>query len=425
VKHVTSHSAEWFEYCSQADQYIATTETTLLSWETGKEALQIQALQQENEHLHDECARLRDEISRQDAVIQYQKEQAKEKDIEYLKLAKEKPQEAQPAMPTTGIPDWQPEPGSPPQARAQVAPQLSERLPDPDRFEGDRKDLRRFISQIHEKMNVNRDRFPTPQSRMTYVNNRLKGAPYAQILPYVKKGICQLKDYEDILDILDRAFGDPNRVNNARNELFRFRQNNKEFGLFFAEFQRLALEGEMPEETLSTLLEQSINRELKGMLMHNQPPTREYHEFAKFLQELENRRRHYEINLQPASRNYPTITRTATSQPLRTSYSTTTPKTMENPTLQRTQPTVHNDAMDLSSIRQYNPTRRERGECFRCGSTEHMVRSCPHPDNRPFSIRSAYPAPYTTPSIESESTAVSEGSRSPSPGFSEKGVSLA
>ena len=130
VKHVTSYSAEWFEYCSQADQYIATTETTLLSWETGKEALQIQALQQENEHLHDKCARLRDAISRQDVVIQYQKEQAKEKDIKFLKLAKEKPQEPQPAIPITGISDRQPEPGSPPQT--QVFYQLSERLPDLD-----------------------------------------------------------------------------------------------------------------------------------------------------------------------------------------------------------------------------------------------------------------------------------------------------
>lgn len=60
-------------------------------------------------------------------------------------------------------------------------------------------------------MNVNLDRFPTPQSRMAYVNNRLKGAPYAQILPYIKRGICTLDDYQDILDILERAFGDPNR----------------------------------------------------------------------------------------------------------------------------------------------------------------------------------------------------------------------
>jgi hypothetical protein len=42
------------------------------------------------------------------------------------------------------------------------ASRLSERLPDPEKFKGDRKDLRRFVSQIHEKLNTNRDRFPTP-----------------------------------------------------------------------------------------------------------------------------------------------------------------------------------------------------------------------------------------------------------------------
>ncbi|CBF82237.1 hypothetical protein AN5254.2 [Aspergillus nidulans FGSC A4] len=406
VQHVTSHSAEWFEYCSQADQYIAAAETTLLSWETGKEALQIQALQQENEHLHDKCARLRDVISRRDAVIQYQKEQAKEKDIEFLKLAKEKPQEPQPAMPITGISDGQPKPGSPTQT--QVFHQLSERLPDPDWFEGDRKDLRRFISQIHEKMNINRDCFPTPQSRMTYVNNRLKGAPYAQILPYVKKGICQLKDYEDILDILDRAFGDPNRVNNARNELFRFRQNNKEFGLFFAEFQRLALEGEMPEETLSILLEQSINRELKGMLMHNQPPTQDYHD---------------EFDLLSSYRNLRTaagIMKSTCNQPAETTL-----QLLE--LLLRTQPHNAHSLMyimmpwicHLSANITLHVASRENASTVDpqniwSGTAHTLITAL-------LAIRSAYPASNITPSIKSESTAVSEGSRSPSPGFSEKG----
>lgn len=99
----------------------------------------------------------------------------------------------------------------------------SERLPDPDKFEGERKDLRRFISQVKEKLNINRDRYPTPQSRMTYVTNRLKGVLYAQILPYIREGVCQLNDFTDILDILERAFGDPNRARNARNELYRLR----------------------------------------------------------------------------------------------------------------------------------------------------------------------------------------------------------
>ncbi|GFF97258.1 conserved hypothetical protein [Aspergillus udagawae] len=144
---------------------------------------------------------------------------------------------------------------------------------------------------------------------MAYMNNRLKGAPYAQILPYIKKGICTLNDYQDILDILERAFGDPNRMNNAHNELFSLHQTNKEFSTFFAEFQRLALEGEMPEETLSTLLEQAISYKLQSMLMHNQPLSQEYHQFTRFLQDLENHRCQYTTSQPPVIKTYATTAR--------------------------------------------------------------------------------------------------------------------
>lgn len=114
---------------------------------------------------------------------------------------------------------------------------------------------------------------------MTYVTNRLKGAPYAQILPYIYEGVFQLGDYTDILDILERAFGDPNRTRNARNELYRLRQGNREFG---AEFQRLAMEGEMPDAALPIMLEQAVKRDLKSMLLHHEPPNGDYHVFAPF-----------------------------------------------------------------------------------------------------------------------------------------------
>jgi hypothetical protein len=54
----------------------------------------------------------------------------------------------------------------------------SERLPDPEKFEGKRADLRRFVSQIYEKMAVNRDRYPSVRSRMAYVTNRLAEVAY-------------------------------------------------------------------------------------------------------------------------------------------------------------------------------------------------------------------------------------------------------
>jgi hypothetical protein len=71
---------------------------------------------------------------------------------------------------------------------------------------------------------------------MTYVNSRLSGTLYSQILPYIQGGIYQLDDYSEILKILERAYGDPNCVQNTCSELFCFKQMNKEFAAFFAEF---------------------------------------------------------------------------------------------------------------------------------------------------------------------------------------------
>ncbi|KAG0161705.1 hypothetical protein PDIDSM_4973 [Penicillium digitatum] len=224
-------------------------------------------------------------------------------------------------------------------------------------------------SQIKEKLNINRDRFPTPQSRMTYVTNRLKGIPYAQILPYIRDGICQLNDFTDILDILERAFGDPNRARNARNELYRLRQGNKEFSLFFAEFQRLAMEGEMHNEALPTMLEQAINREMKGMLLHHEPPKGDYLDLAR----------------------------------------SSEPGKPPSPIRQRPlPPPVNPDAMDLSTTRRrFSPYRQpsshyEQNACFRCGSKEHFVRDCPQADKRPLAARQMNilprsPSPISSP----------------------------
>ncbi|KKF92157.1 Retrotransposable element Tf2 155 kDa protein type 1 [Ceratocystis platani] len=253
---------------------------------------------------------------------------------------------------------------------ARTAP-LSERLPDPAKFNGDKKDLRRFTSQIREKLSTNSDRFLMPQSRMAYVNNRLTGIPYAQVLPYIDKGVCQMTDYEEILELLELTYGDSDLRNRARRELFALRQNNKEFPLFFAEFRRLVLEGDVEDSILVTLLENAISKELKAMLLHNVFTGKDYREFAKFLQELENRRHLFsEGNAQgPRSR----------------APAPSTPATGDTAPRQTTAPTPDPDAMDLSLQRR--TARREKGECYRCGSKSHVVAQCPLPDSR--QLRSA------------------------------------
>jgi hypothetical protein len=364
-------------------------------------------------------------------IVEFQKEQFKDLQQQAITAAVSKEKATIPA--TTGLetpaqailtPNSQNTPViSTPPASANTI--LSERLPDPDKFAGDRNDLRRFVSQIHEKMLVNRDRFPTPLARMSYVTSRLSGTPYAQVLPYIKDGACCLPDYGDILDILERAYGDPNRVNTARTRLFRLKQANKEFSVFFAEFQRLGLEAEMNDESLATLLEQAVSKEIKGMLVHSPPPSRQYLALASHLQDLENRTRYYNPTILAApARSYAAI---ATTEPYSGVRQSTKP--VQDPV----SPTSSSggEPMDLGIQRRYRVSDKESGNCFRCHKPGHHIRECPHPDNRikpsragsPTSnyarIREIHPGsiPSTSvqpsPSVSSESTAATRTIVSP------------
>ena len=103
-------------------------------------------------------------------------------------------------------------------------------------------------------MNANADRFPLATGRMTYVAGRLTGKAYALMLPKIKYGIPQFVDYPQMLEYLERAFGDPDRTQNAQNKLFQLRQKNIDFSAYLSEFQRLSLEAEMLESALVPLL---------------------------------------------------------------------------------------------------------------------------------------------------------------------------
>jgi hypothetical protein len=274
-----------------------------------------------------------------------------------------------------------------PRATAFIAPEpsetsrLSEKLPDTDKFSGDGKDLNRFTTQIYQKLTINRDRFRTPEERMAYVTSRLTGLAYAQVAPRIRFGKHQFSDFEDILNLMEEAFGDPDRVQNAQNALYRLRQKNQDFSTFHAEFERLALEGEMIEASLGTLLMQNISFELHEMLLHTPTPSKEYRPLVRHLQELDNRHRQHQFRKrQPAPRSYAI---TATS-PVTKSYSSPRAPSPTPPYSQVTT-RVTTEPMDLSNTRR-RPD-KETGNCFRCHQSGHRIRDCPQPDTRPQSVQ--------------------------------------
>lgn len=404
--HVSQNASEWLLYLRNINIHVTSLE---------EEASSLRAEATEKEG----CLRERD------AVINYQEktiQAAQQKNVQ-LELDKARLlNEATPAVqtplshPTHVEPlvdlsvDPTPRATLPTPVASSGSAHLSEKLPDPKEFDGTRSDLRRFTQQVYAKMTANADRFPAATARLTYVAGRLTGKAYELILPKTQYGIPQFIDYPALLEYLEAAFGDPDRVQNAQNKLYQLKQKNLDFSIYLSEFQRLALEGEMPEDALTPLLFQGISRELQDMLLHNPSPTREFRKFALHLQGLDNRYRQHQQQ----------VSRTRNAAPT----SSLSPKpTLGQPRTHATtaaQPPTRSGApvgepMDLSSQRR--GSRRDRHECFRCGSTDHFVANCPHPDTRPASPRFQNTKPIRAASPRDSSPLPSqffqESSRSP------------
>ena len=404
---VNEDPGEWLMYLRNSDQYIQHLES-----------------ESQEKHAQEQLAQIA--VNKRDGVIHYQEDQLQKCQQRITQLEVEKAQLAIAAAPAVQTPyptatptpataaeaytDGPAGPTAPITAPPSRTTSLSEKIPDPKEFDGSRQDLPRFVQQVYGKMNANADRFPIATSRMTYVAGRLTGKAYALMLPKIKYGIPQFVDYPEMLEYLERAFGDPDRTQNAQNKLFQLRQKHLDFSTYYAEFQRLALEAEMPESALVPLLFQGISRELQDMLLHNPAPSSEYTAYATHLQTLDNRYRQHQQQMSRNRNNTRLSTPTATAPAAQT-------------------PTSSGEPMDLSSARKprtpFNSQgRRERGECFRCGEKGHLVAACPLPaPTRPVQLKEGrLPSPTRSYSSRSQ-----RGRRSPSPlssNGSAKGVAL-
>jgi hypothetical protein len=88
---------------------------------------------------------------------------------------------------------------------------LSEKYPNPDRFNGTRTNLRGFLGQLRLKVG-DRSRFPTDQDQLRYAANRFEGAALDQILPYHKDNHVNLENLTALICILENAFDNPDRT---------------------------------------------------------------------------------------------------------------------------------------------------------------------------------------------------------------------
>lgn len=133
--------------------------------------------------------------------------------------------------------------------RSKTADKRSAKLPDPESFSGEEgkgPQFRQWKVEMQNKLEVNRDHFPSTLAKTTYVFSRTAGNASSFLRPYMQAKSSQVGTLDNIMDLLTATFDDPHFVENKRQELRRLYQRNLTFGEFHTRFITLATDAEKP-----------------------------------------------------------------------------------------------------------------------------------------------------------------------------------
>jgi hypothetical protein len=161
---------------------------------------------------------------------------------------------------------------------APPAPQQQEdrgqKFPDSPDFSGlDRTQLRGWIAQLRMVIRHTPSRFPDEQAKMRYAFNRLSGLALKQVLPHVRdNGDIGLEGLPAFVQLLEAAFGDPDRVATAERAMKEIKQKNREFSLYYAEFQVIAADLDWNPSALRNALRSGLSEEMKDSFIHTDMP---------------------------------------------------------------------------------------------------------------------------------------------------------
>ena len=232
-----------------------------------------------------------------------------------------------------------------------------------------------------------------------------------QVIPYLVNDRINLEDTQALIDILENAFGDPDKEATATRKLTNLRQTNKDFATYYAEFARYAADVDWSEKSKLAHLRNGLSAEWKQDLITRDEPSTLV-EFVTLCQKMDSKRRMWSLE----HRSRATSTTSSTSFRTAPSGSTTPyrpppPKTPQytSPLLLPTSSTAtgtHAGPMDLSSNRhRLTPGEQEarirEGRYLYCGGHGHIARVCPN--KRPLHAHDAQMIPEDTPASVSNS----------------------
>jgi hypothetical protein len=108
---------------------------------------------------------------------------------------------------------------------------------------------------------------------MRYAFNRLRGIALGQILPHIQEdGTIGLGDLPAFIQLLEAAFGDPDRVATTERKIPEIKQKNREFSQYYSEFQVIAANLDWNPSALRNALRMGLSEEMKDSFTYSDMP---------------------------------------------------------------------------------------------------------------------------------------------------------
>jgi len=116
-------------------------------------------------------------------------------------------------------------------------------------------------------------RFADEQSKMRSAFNRLRGVAFSQIVPHFQEdGEIGLEDIPAFIQLLEAAFGDPDRVATAEPKMREIKQTNHKFSQYYAEFQVITADLDWNPLPIRNALPVGLSEEMKDSFTYSDMP---------------------------------------------------------------------------------------------------------------------------------------------------------
>lgn len=238
----------------------------------------------------------------------------------------------------------------------------------PEKFNGDRKTFRDFISQIDLLFRIHPSVYSNDVDKVGLISSLLTGRAATWCTPILEsQDPAILENYTVFKARFTQAFDDPHRKASAFEDIGKLRQANRDLVSFTAEFQRLASELEWSEETLVQYYRRGLQDEIRKELIHFGTP-KTLDEMISLASQMDARIKEYNMSsVRDHSRR------------------------RDNPAGQRPTTPELSSPMEIGGERrpplseQEKIRRRQYHLCLYCGDADHQVHQCPRKKPRPMS----------------------------------------